>query len=149
VIISIPISLACSLQASTSDCPMESSTYLPARIDLNKEGSSGKVIKEERAEDLESHNSEGSLGADHDKEDDDLSASHCDDSVTTIDIEEVREKQVRRSLLFAILTACGQMFCISMIGKLIQCFSRSSDDGGAEVDVAALGHHASGGNNST
>lgn len=58
-----------------------------------------------------------------------LSDSYHDaDEVSTVDVAEEQEKKNRRSLLMAILTACGIILCISLISKLVnRCRGQSED----------------------
>jgi hypothetical protein len=53
---------------------------------------------------------------------------HDDDEVSTLDIAEEQEKRNRRSLLMAILTACGIILCVTLISKLVnRCMGKSEE----------------------
>lgn len=68
--------------------------------------------------------------------DDEMSGSYADEEPSTVDMAEKNEQQVRKSLLFACLSACGLIFVMQLIGRLMgRC--ASSDDAGADDAVAA------------
>ena len=58
------------------------------------------------------------LAEEDDQESQLLSDSVQEDDVSTVDLAEEREKQVRKTLLSAILSAIGVIFCMQMIGKI-------------------------------
>jgi cobalamin biosynthesis protein CobT len=91
--------------------------------------------KDSKEEDIESDEEEGS----DKREEDEMSASFQDEEASTVDLAEKREQEVRKSLLFALLTAVGMVFCFNMIGRLIERFSRSEDTGADEVVAAGQG----------
>ena len=70
-------------------------------------------------------------------QDDDNSISDCH-SASTIDVAEENEKRTRRSLLFAILSACGMILCFQLIQKLISRFSRNEPEDVQEAIVEEL-----------
>ena len=85
---------------------------------------------------------EGSLASDDGDKNEaasNLSGSFQDDDASTVDLAEEREKKVRRSLLFAILSVCGLLFCMQMMGRVLEKFSKSSSevDGNDVVEMAA------------
>ena len=49
-----------------------------------------------------------------------LSGSEQDEEASAVDWAEQKEKEVRRTLLFAFLSAIGMIFLIKLIGKLIE-----------------------------
>jgi len=68
------------------------------------------------------------------------SNSFKDDDESTIDMVEQREKQVRRSLLFCILSALGVVLCGKLISKLIQrCRGGSNEDDAMQVAADVVG----------
>ena len=70
------------------------------------------------------------------QDEDDLSDSQEDDEASTIDMAEENEKKVRKSLLFAILSACGLLLCIQLIGRLLARCTSSGGDGADEIVAA-------------
>ena len=73
------------------------------------------------------------------REEDEMSGSFQDDEPSTVDLAEKREQQVKQSLLFAFLSAIGMIFCMNMIGRLIERCSRSGgEDTGADDAVQAV-----------
>lgn len=55
-----------------------------------------------------------------------MSDSVQEDDASTVDLAEEKEKQVKKTLLFAILSAVGLVFCMKMMGKLL---ARLNDNG--------------------
>lgn len=90
-----------------------------------------KKNKEDQGdEELDEENSD--MGA---PVEDDLSASYKAEDESSIDLVEKKEKEIRYSLLFCILSACGMLFCMNMIGKLLARFSNGNNP---EEDVADM-----------
>ncbi|CAB9517115.1 Calcium-binding EGF domain [Seminavis robusta] len=102
----------------TSDAPMED-------VDLDhKATTAGKKEDYEEEEDEESQNQESQM------------SDSQQDEPSTVDMAEAKEKQVRSSLLFAILSACGMLFCMKMISKLVNRLKGGDDDVPGADEVA-------------
>lgn len=71
----------------------------------------------------------------------DVSESEADEALTAEEKAEKTERQVRKMLCISILSACGMLFLISLISKLIQRLS-SSDYTGEDEFVNAAGANA-------
>ena len=99
------------------------------------------LAEKEHGDDEKGVSEEDIIGDDHSE----MSASFCDDEASSVlDKAERDERQVRKSLFFAILSACGMMFCMSMIQKVIARFA-NTDDSAAVLDaddVVAAGREA-------
>jgi len=68
--------------------------------------------------------------------DDQVSTSEHSEGASTVDIAEQREQQTRKSLCFAILSALGLVFLMSLIGSLMEKFSKSNN---VEDDLVEAG----------
>lgn len=69
-----------------------------------------------------------------------LSDSFCQDSISSIDMAEKREQEVRHSLLFAILSACGIMFVMKIIKLIISKCAGGHNGGADHAATDAAGH---------
>jgi len=116
---------------------MEHSKEIPVNVPADKGGNDPALERLEEAQHEESKNWEGKKfendycstvhGDEISQEDEDRSEcsdSFKDDEASSVDVAHEREKQVQRSLCFAICSALGLVFLMSIIGKLIECFSR-------------------------
>jgi hypothetical protein len=83
-------------------------------------------------------------GEEDDSEDEDgtdqesvISTSEIDEGASTVDEAELREQQVRRTLLFALLSALGIVALGNLLSRWIgRCFRGSNDTGEAAADLA-------------
>ena len=78
------------------------------------------------------HNDDDTHNPDNDDDDDPLSSSEHSEGASTVDMAEENEKKVRRSLLVAILSVCGLLVCMQVVGRLLARLY-----GGAEEEDAA------------
>jgi len=67
---------------------------------------------------------------------DELSTSEHSEGASTVDLAEKREQQVRRSLCFAILSACGLIALLQVVGWLFTKFTRDSSKEDVVVEMA-------------
>ena len=105
------------------------------KLDDDEDDKPKKSKKDSNDPDLESDGENA-----NEKDEDEMSASfNDDDDPSTVDLAEKREQEVRKSLLFAILTACGMIFCMNMIGRLIDRCSRSEDTGADDANALVSG----------
>ena len=91
------------------DWDLQDTAFVDVDLEDGDENSRGSKVGRKR-KGGEDNNDEGSQ----------MSDSVMDEDASKVDLAEKREQQVRRTLLFSILTACGMIFCIKMIGRLIE-----------------------------
>ena len=80
---------------------------------------------------------------DDDDDDDEFSESFDQEDDSTVDQADKREQEVRRTLLFAILSACGMIFCMGLVGKVLARFrsiSHEADEPAAFTRDAVVGN---------
>eukprot|EP00797_Seminavis_robusta_P006821 Sro145_g067370.1 Hemolysin-type calcium-binding repeat (2 copies) (1021) ;mRNA; r:75230-78627 len=112
--------LACRLGQSSSG-PKDSAAPMD-EVDLDGK----KVVNQKRSRHSIDEENNGS-----DQENDSQLSDSCrdEDETSSADTAEAKEQQVRQSLFFAILSACGLLFCMKLMTRLVnRCTERGNDD---------------------
>lgn len=147
----------------------ENSKHIPVALEMRDESNQWDVLIESQSEDID-HPSfhrddleevalttgydrkkkkpdddldfdEDSSESEQEDDDDELSGSFRDDEHSVIDIADETEKRVKKTLFYAILNACGMIFLITLIGRLVErCSGQGSSNDGEDEVGEALGN---------